>query len=321
MRIAITTVFLLTAAVCIGQTQRIPVLPSSDFSSSRPSNAPTSAGNSDYKIGSDDQLDIDVFDIMELTASPRVSGSGMISLKMIGSIKAGGLTPQELERAIEKALKDKELVNDPHVTVNVREYASQPVSILGAVRNPSVYQIKGHKTLSSMISSAGGLDTATVGGTIQVSRASKDPGGSRESIAIDAADFQRGNPALDIPIYANDTIFVQTAESVFVLGEVVHPDEFVLRNGTNLSVLKALAKGGGPTKEAKRKAAMIIRVHEDRTRTEIPVDLDKIQQGKADDLELMPNDILFVPSNKAKAIFNQTLQNTIGVVTGRLIYR
>jgi polysaccharide export outer membrane protein len=320
MRIAIIGGFFLMTVVCLGQNSPTLPLPSADFSSNRPSNGPTSSVNSDYRIGSDDQLDIEVFDIMELRESPRVTGSGMISLKMIGSLQAGGLTPEQLERAIEKALKDKKLVNEPHVTVTVRDYASQPVSILGAVRQPNVYQIKGQKTLSGMISLAQGLDISTVGSTIQVIRAAKDSS-PRETITIDAADFQRGNPALDIPIYANDTIFVQSAESVFVLGEVAQPGESVLRNGVNITVLKALAKSGGPTKEAKRKDALIIRVQQDRSRVEIPVDLDKIAQGKADDVEMMPNDILFVPTNRGRAIFNQTLQNTIGVVTGRLIYR
>jgi polysaccharide biosynthesis/export protein len=320
MKISIIAVLLSTAGVCSGQTPITSAPTPADFTSSRPSTGPTSANGSDYRIGNDDQLDIEVFDIVELKESPRVTGSGMISLKMLGNLQAGGLTPQELERAIEKGYKNKELLNEPHVTVTVRDYASQPVSILGAVRQPNVYQIKGQRNLSGMISMAQGLDANTVGSTIQIIRASKDPS-QRETIQIDTADFQRGNPALDIPIYANDTIFVQTAESVFVLGEVAQTGEVMLRNGVNISVLKALAKGGGTTKEAKKKAAMIIRVHEDRTRTEIPVDIDRIAQGKADDLEMMPNDILFVPSNKAKAILNQTLQNTIGVVTGRLIYR
>src|SRR5436190_4384268 len=208
MKISTFSVFFLTTVVCFGQNVKPAVLPSSDFTSNNPSNTPTSSHGSDYRIGSDDQLDIDVFEIMELAAQPRVTGSGMISLKMIGSIQAGGLTPQQLERAIEQALKDKKLVNDPHVTVTVRDYASQPVSILGAVREPGVHQLKGEKNLSSVISLAKGLDMNIVGSTIQVNRASKDPAMPRESITIDTADFQRGNPALDIPIYANDTIFV-----------------------------------------------------------------------------------------------------------------
>jgi polysaccharide biosynthesis/export protein len=320
MKIFTLSLIVIASLTTLGQIQRTSPVPATDFAANRPSSSPTSSGGQDYRIGSDDQLEINVFEIMELTAQPRVSGSGMISMQMLGSIQAAGLTPQELERTIEKALKDKNLINEPHVMVTVREYASQPVSILGAVRQPGVFQIKGHKTLATMISQAGGLDASIIGSTIQVSRASKDSS-PRESITIDAGDFQRGNPALDIPIYANDTIFVQTAESVFVLGEVAHPDEFPLRNGVNLSVLKALAKGGGFTRDAKKNDAVIIRIRQDRTREEIPVNLDKISQGKNDDIEMMPNDILFVPSSKAKSILNQTLQNSISVVTGRLIYR
>jgi polysaccharide export outer membrane protein len=321
MRIAIVTVCLLTAGVCLGQNPRVPSLANDDFTSNRPSNSPTSVKGKDYRIGSDDQLDIDVFEIMELAATPRVSGSGTISLKFIGNFQAGGLTPQELERAIEKALQDQKLVNEPHVTVTVREYASQPVSIMGAVNMPNIYQIKGQKTLFSMIAQAQGVDQARVGRTIQVIRAPRESGSSRESITIDIADFQRGNVDLDIPIYANDTINVQFAGSVFVVGEVMRPEEHVLRNGKNITVLQAMSTSGGPTKEAKKKDSKIIRVHQDGSREEIKVDLDKIYQGKVDDIEMMPDDILFVPPNKVRAIVNQTLQNTIGVVTGRLIYR
>jgi len=313
MRIVILCGLLLPTVLCFGQNATTSALPSGDFTSDKPSIGATSL-RSDYHIGSDDQLDIEVFDIMELKESPRVTASGMISLKMIGSVQAGGLTPQELERVIEKALKDKELVNEPHVTVNVREFASQPVSVMGAVRKPGIYQIQGQKSLFGMISKAEGLDNSTVGSTIQVIRA-------REVIAIDISDFQRGNIALDIPIYANDTINVLTAESVFVLGEARNPGEHVLRNGVNISVLKALAKSGDTTKEAKKKAAMIIRVHTDKSREEIPIDLDKIAKGKSPDVEMMPNDILFVPSSKTKTLINSTLQNAISVVSGRLIYR
>ena len=313
MRIIFACVFLMTAVAGFGQNLRTPSQPIADFTSNKPSNSPTSAGT-DYKIGSDDQLDIDVFEVMELAASPRVSASGTISLKIIGTLQAGGRTPQELERAIEKALKDKQLLNEPHVTVTVREYASQPVSVMGAVRMPNIYQIKGEKTLTAMISLAQGLDPVTAGSTVQVIRGT-------EVITIDLADLQRGEAKLDIPIYANDRINVQTAGSVFVMGEVRSPGEHILRNGMNISVLKAVTKSGGPTKEARIKNSIIIRVHEDGSREEIKLDIDKMALGKADDIELMPNDILVIPANKMKAALNKTIESTVGVVTGRLIYR
>lgn len=304
---------LLTSLVCYGQNSNSRGL-GDNFASNKPSDSPTSLNGSDYRIGSDDQLDIDVFEIMELAATPRVSASGGISLKMIGNVQAGGLTPQELERAIEKSLKEKQLVNDPHVTVTVREYASQPVSIIGAVRMPGTYQIKGEKTLFSMISQAQGLDQATAGNTIQVIRGDK-------VMTVDVEDFQHGNVALDIPIYANDKINVPVAGSVFVMGEVRQPGEFILRNGVNISVLNAITKGGGPTKEAKQKAAVIIRMHQDGQREDIQVDLDKMSHGKADVVQMMPNDILFIPANKFKAALNRSLESTIGVVSNRIIYR
>jgi protein involved in polysaccharide export with SLBB domain len=160
-----------------------------------------------------------------------------------------------------------------------------------------------------------------VGNTIQVIRAPRDGESERRVITIDIAEFQRGNVALDVPIYANDTINVLSAGSIFTVGELIHPDEFVLRNGKNITVLQAISKSGGATKEAKKKELSIVRVHEDGKREEIPVNLESILQGKADDIEMMPNDILFVPPNKVKAAINRTLESTIGVVSNRLIYR
>jgi len=319
MRILLASIVLLTSVICVGQNLRTPVLPVDQVAFNKPSNSPTSTTNADYRIGSDDQLAIEVFEVMELTASPRVTGSGMISL-MFGSVQAGGLTPQELERAIEKVLKEKELVNEPRVTVTVREYGSQPVSVMGAVRKPGIHQIKGEKTLSAMITLAEGLDP-NAGSTIQVIRAPKVTGGERQVLNIEVADFLRGNVDLDVPIYANDRINVQTAESVYVMGEVRQPGELVLKNGLNLTVLKAIAKAGDLTKEAKIKDSMIIRIHSDGSQEEIKVAVDKMVKFKADDVPLMPNDILVIPPNKFKATLNRTLESTIGVVSNRIIYR
>jgi polysaccharide biosynthesis/export protein len=316
-------ILFVSSTICFAQDNRRFLPPPQDFTSNRPSDSPTSSG--DYIIGSDDQLDIEVYEIQELASQPRVTSNGKISMKMLGAFQAGGLTPHELERQIEQALKDRQLINDPHVTVFVREYASQPVAILGAVRMPNIYQIKGQKNLYSMISMAQGLDLTTVGSHLQVIRAPKADGQPGEVITISIEDFQRGISELDIPIRANDTINVQVAGSIFVHGEVMKPDEYVLHNGKNLTVLQALTKGGGKTKEAKMTEARIIRYHIGEKGEPIPeeiaVNFDEIGKGKAEDILMMPNDILFVPPNKIKAALNRTLESTIGVVTGRLIYR
>jgi len=296
-------------------------LSTEEFLLNRPSNTPTSSAGEEYRIGRDDLVDVVVFDAPELGGSGRVNASGFVSLPLIGIVEAAGKTPVELQSVIEKTLQAK-YVKDPHVTVFVREYASQPVSIIGAVKLPGTYQIKGQKRLLDMLAQAQGLDLNNAGRTIQVSRQAGAAGEAPQTITVSAEDlFQNGKTELNIPIMAGDTIIVLQAQSVFVIGEVVRPGEFPLTQGKNITAAKAIALGSGFTREAKRSACKIIRIHGDGVKEEIPVNVAKILDGSLDDIALLPNDILFVPSNKVKSGLIRTLDTTIGVVSGRLIYR
>jgi polysaccharide export outer membrane protein len=298
-----------------------------EFLTNAPSNGPTSAPGNEYRIGRDDLVDVSVFDVPELTTSARISATGALVLPLIGPVDAAGKTIQELQHSIEEALRAKYL-NDPHVTLFVREYASQPVSVMGAVKVPGIYQIKGEKSLLDMIAMAQGLDASSAGKTIQIIRrnssgspnvdSSSVPG---KAIDIDLEDlFDNGNTALNVPIIAGDVINVVRAGSVFVVGEVTHPSEFVLHNGKNVTVTQAVALASGTTKDAKKQGCVIIRYHRDRTKEEIPVDYDKVLRGTAMDVMMLPNDILFVPANKVKSTLNRALESTITVAMGRLIY-
>ncbi len=175
MRIGCIVTIMLFSISSWGQTPR-PVFPvpifQEDFSSNRPSSAPTSTGR-EYRIGPDDLIEVAVFEAPELGGVSRVTASGTISLPLIGPVEVSGRTPQEVERVIEEALKEK-YVNNPHVTAAVREYASQPVRH-GAVKLPSIYQIKVRKSLLEMIAMAQGIDSTTAGKTIQVLRKKSDP--------------------------------------------------------------------------------------------------------------------------------------------------
>jgi polysaccharide export outer membrane protein len=111
----------------------------------------------DYRIGADDQLDISVLEAVELDRAPRVSAGGEISLAMVGTIRAAGLTTRELEIVIEELLREH-YIKDPHVSVQVRDMQSHPVVVFGAVKKPGVFQIRGPKTVVELISMAEGLD-------------------------------------------------------------------------------------------------------------------------------------------------------------------
>lgn len=300
------------------QLQHRAIPPAEEFASNRPANVPTSIGGAEYRIGSDDLIDVTVFESPELGGTGRVSASGVVSLPLIGTVHALGKTTQEVEKAVAEILRMK-YVNDPHVTVFVREYASQPVSIVGSVKVPSIYQLKGQKSLLDMIAMAQGLDQ-TAGKTIQVIRKDQDTGDSR-TITINVEDlFQNGKTELNVPIQAGDVINVLQAGSIFVVGEVVRPGEFPLRQGKNVTAGQAIALGGSFTKEAKKAECKVIRVHSDGTKEEIPINVAKVYDGSVDDVTLMPNDILFVPSNKVKTGLMRALDSTISIVSGRLIY-
>ena len=301
-----------------------PRLVPQELNSNGSSTTPTSLAGEEYRVGRDDLIEVNVFEVPELGSITRVGASGKISLPLLGSIEAANHTTLELERLIEEALKTN-YINDPHVTVLVREYASQPVSVIGAVKSPGIYQIKGQKRLLDMLAMAQGLDQMSAGKTIQILR--------RQSEGTDGADepqkititteelFQSGKTELNIPIQAGDVINVLLAGSVFVIGEVTRPGEYVLRQGKDITAAQALALGGGFSKEAKKQQCLIIRIHHDGSKEEIPVNAAKILDGSLQDVPMMPNDILFVPANKVKSGLLRGLDATIAVMSARAAYR
>ncbi|HKV05084.1 MAG TPA: polysaccharide biosynthesis/export family protein [Candidatus Acidoferrales bacterium] len=168
-----------------------------------------STGNdlSDYRIGPDDLLDISVLEAPEFNRSPRVSAGGEISIALIGTLRAAGLTTRELEIVIEELLR-QHYIKDPHVSVQVKEMQSHPVAVFGAVKKPGVFQLRGPKTVVEMLSMAEGLDV-DAGDTVLVEHRG-EPAASTAAATPDPTD-PRAIPAVapaDPP--AN---FVKGAES------------------------------------------------------------------------------------------------------------
>ena len=310
MRIAIVFLVLMISAGSVGAQTPVPTLQ-----------------RGEYLVGQDDVLVIEVFEIPELGITARVAASGYVSLPLIGPVKVSGMTTQELGAQIEESFREN-YVRDPHVTVLVQEYASQPVSILGAVNEPGIYQMKGQKRLLEMLSMAKGLNEDP-GSTIQVIR---DPSGlpladgtvpPSEAISINIEElFEQGKTELNIPIYAGDVINVLQAGSVFVVGEALAPGQKILRNGRNVTVTQAVALAGGFTPDARRDESLIIRMHLDGSREEIAVgDPNKILRGDVPDVVMLANDILWIPPNKAKPVLRRALDATLAVVSGMLVLR
>lgn len=125
------------------------------------SNGVTSAaaapGSSDYQISPLDVLDISVFQVPDLTKTVQVSSGGQISLPLIGAVTAAGKTAPSLEKEIAARLGAKYL-QSPQVSVFIKEYTSQRVTVEGAVNKPGIFPMTGKTTLLQAIAMAGGLN-------------------------------------------------------------------------------------------------------------------------------------------------------------------
>ena len=308
------------------------------------------------RIGPDDLLNITIFEAPEMNCTVRVSASGEISLQLLGAVHAAGLTPGELESVLQVLLR-RTYMKDPHVGVFIQELQSHPVSVVGAVKMPGVFQIRGTKTVIEVLSMAQGLaddagDTVLImhgagyaesGSSIgpDSAQAGIAPAPSREVFAnyngpqptapdkngeIEEINLKKlvesADSALNVPVRPGDIVKVPRAGIVYVVGEVQKPGGFVLQNNENISVLQALALAEGPTHTSAISRARIIRTDPATGgRTEIPMDLGKILSGKKPDAYLRPKDIVFVPNSAAKSMLYRGSEAALQTATGVAIYR
>jgi polysaccharide export outer membrane protein len=282
-----------------------------------------------YVLGPDDVVSIRVADAENINSDRyRIENDGYLHVPMIGRIAAGGLTPQELEAELARHLKA--YIQEPDVTVSIVEFRSQPVSVLGAVKTPGVQQLRGRKTLVEMLSLAGGLDPAA-GGRIRITRRLSQ-GAIPLKNAVSDGQFsvaevnlkeilETGKPEGNILIKPHDVISVPRAEMVYVTGQVQKSGGFVLNEHDSITVLQALSLAGGVDRTASTQNARILRRGAAADRSEIPVNVQKILDGKASDIALEPEDILFIPSSVPKKAALRALEIAIQVGTGVAIFR
>jgi polysaccharide export outer membrane protein len=224
-------------------------------------------------------------------------------------------------------------INEPQVSVNIMEFRSQPVSVIGAVKNPGVHQLQGRKTLVEILSLAGGL-APDAGSSVKITRrlergpvplpaASQDASGNFSVAEVSLKQLMAAkNPESNIIIRPDDVISVPRAEMVYVMGEVAKPGGYVLNERETMSALQALSLAGGVTRVSGLQRAKILRVVPGtNNREELSVDLKRMLAGKSPDAQLQPEDILLVPNNLAKGATLRAIESAIQIGTGLVIWR
>lgn len=163
----------------------------------------------DYRIGPSDLIEISVFQVPEMSKTVRVGSRGTLTLPLIGQIVAGGLTAQELETLVALKLKQSYL-QDPQVSVFIKEYISQRITVEGSVNKPGVFPVSGKTTLLQAIAMAGGLDKLADDNDIKLFRENRD--GKRETIPFDLEPIRKGE-APDPVLLSGDVVQVGKSEA------------------------------------------------------------------------------------------------------------
>jgi polysaccharide export outer membrane protein len=265
-------------------------------------------------IGGGDLLKVSIFGAPESDQEVRVDQAGNVSLSFIGSVHVAGLTNTEAQDLIAKKLVAGGFFAQPQVSVFEKEYATQGISVLGEVQHPGVYPILGTRRLFDVISLAGG--TGPKAGRL-VSISHRDHPESPRSVMLsnDADESAKSN----IEVFPGDTVVVSRAGVVYVVGDVHRPSGVIMDNGTNMTVLQAIAMAEGTNPTASLNKAKLIRTTP-TGRQEMPLALKDMLSSKAPDMRLQAEDIIFVPTSAAKSAGKRTLEAIIQTASGVAIY-
>jgi polysaccharide export outer membrane protein len=235
----------------------------------------------EYRLGPGDAIKIQVFENQDLTLETRVSEAGTITYPLIGAVAVGGLSISKAESTIAHLLDEGGFVIKPQVTVQVLQIRGNQVSALGQFNRPGRFPLETTQTrLSDVMAQAGGIspngaDTVIITGV-------RDGKPFRREIDVSAM-YRSPDTSADLTLQAGDVVFVQRAPQVYIYGEVQRPGMFRLER--DMTVMQALAEGGGLTPRGTQRHVRVHRRGGDGRIQEI--------EPKLDD-RLFPDDVVYV---------------------------
>lgn len=271
---------------------------------------PSRAEIEQYRIGPGDQVSIDFYGKAQLSRLERVDARGMIRMPLIDEdIRAGCRTENELADEIARMYRVRQLLKNPTVSVSVKDFQSQPVAVIGAVKAPGQFKLQRSVRLLELVVFHAGGPTANAGRKIQIlstvpaipceGSPSLSPANAAVTsaeagvVTYDLKDLMQGNDAMNPYVHQGDIINIPAAEEVLVVGQVSKPSAVSLAEPMTLS--RAIATVGGITPDGKKEKIRIRRqIPGSAATTDIFVDIKARDKSQGEDFLLQGGDIVEV---------------------------
>ena len=241
-------------------------------------------------------LNMDVYDAPELSSSLRIDAAGNIQVPMIGSVHVADLTLVDAAATVASTLKTKKILTDPQVNLDIAEYAGRNITVLGEVRTPGRVELLAPHHLDDVLAMVGG-ETEVAGDTIQI-RHQKGSNASTEEVRYSHGVNE--HVLSETLVMPGDTVTVERAGIVYVLGGVARPGGYVMQEGGQLDVTQALSLAYGTTMQAAVSAMWLVRKMPDGKQEIMRIPYRDMLKGKVPSPRLQPEDVIYVPLSRFK---------------------
>jgi polysaccharide export outer membrane protein len=253
----------------------------------------------EYKIGMGDMLAVAVYDEPDLTLQRRVTARGLIDFPLIGQVQVAGLTAAQVAERLEGRLSPGYL-RYPQVFVDIVEFASKKIFIVGAIAKPTALTLRGETSLLEVLSQTESLshsNSLTVFRRISLAERQGNNRSDVEAIHVDLNELlRRGNMSKNIMLQAQDVVYIPKPDAVFVFGEVATTGPVPVPEG-GMTLVEAINKAGGFSNFAASKRTRVLRMVDGREKV-IHVDMAAVIRGDlSKDIMLRSNDIVIVPES------------------------
>ena len=238
--------------------------------------SPAANAPAEYRLGAGDTVRISVYQNPDLALESRLTEAGIVSFPLLGNIRLGGLSVTAAEKLIADGLRNGGFVRSPQVTLVLTQVRGNQASVLGQVNRPGRYPIEvADMRLTDLLATAGGV--AVTGADAVVLVGTREGKAFRLEVDLPALFAAEGR-AKDVVVLNGDTVWVDRQPIVYIYGEVQRPGPLRLERG--MTVMQALATGGGLTQRGTEKGLRLHRKSADGKVGVVQPKLDdKVQDG------------------------------------------